>query len=373
MVSGARRIAVKLLVCGRILWLALSRYGDPVRTARALWRLSGAKSRYRPWIARKYARVGRQYYTDFYVPGWPSRAFDRFIEGELDRVLPFRGSAPRLQTVILAITKKCGFRCEHCCEWDALNGAESLTRDDLRGVLADFQRRGAAQVLLSGGEPLHRFDDVVHLLETAETTTAFWVVTSGYGFTADRAVRLRRAGLAGVVLSLDHWDRMLHDRFRGYAGAYDGVEQAAGHAHRAGLAVCLSLCPTRDFVSPENLDRYAQTARRLGAAFIQVVEPKAVGHYAWRDVDLGPTQRRDLEAFYWRVNTDPGLCEMPLVAYPDFTRRRVQCFGAGNRLVYMDTDGQLHPCPFCRTSSRSAIGNLDDALASMCAAGCPSI
>ena len=89
-------------------------------------------------------------------------------------------------------------------------------------------------------------------------------------------MRLRRAGLTGVTLSLDRWDRRLHDRFRGYSGAYECVVRAAEEAQRAGLALCLSLCPTREFVSPDNLDRYAQVARRMGAAFIQIVEPKAV-------------------------------------------------------------------------------------------------
>jgi MoaA/NifB/PqqE/SkfB family radical SAM enzyme len=357
MVSGLRKAAAKVGIWSRIGWLALRCYRNPLRAAAAIRRMLAERARRQPWTTRKYAYAGGRYFWDFYAPGWPSAAFDRFVEGELNRLAPSRRSQPRLQTLIFAITKRCPLRCEHCCEWDALNHAETLSPDAIRDILTRFQTRGVAQVLLSGGEPLQRFDDLIGLLGAASPGTDFWILTSGHALTRERAERLRQAGLTGVALSLDHWNRQAHDRFRGIPTAFDGVERAAAHARRAGLLVALSLCPTREFVSRENLDEYARTARRLGAAFVQILEPKAIGHYAGRDVQLDASQIGLLEEFYLRLNTDSAYREMPAVAYIDRSRRNARCFGAGDRFAYVDTDGDVHPCPFCRAPAGNALAD----------------
>ena len=290
-----------------------------------------------------------------------------------ERIAPFRASQPALQTLIFAITKRCPLRCEHCCEWDALNQQETLSSSEIGAAIARFQKRGVAQVLLSGGEPLQRFDDLIALLNSAAAESDFWILTSGFGLTPERAGRLRQAGLTGVALSLDHWNRDAHDRFRGLNGSFEWVERAAANAHGAGLLVALSLCPTRDFVSRENLDEDARTAQRLGAGFVQILEPRPVGHYRGRDVQLTEPHIALLEEFYLRLNSDSSCVNMPAVAYADRTRRRTRCFGAGDRYAYVDTDGRLHPCPFCRTPAGSVLGaGLDSALQTLQANGCPT-
>jgi MoaA/NifB/PqqE/SkfB family radical SAM enzyme len=200
-----------------------------------------------------------------------------------------------------------------------------------------------------------------------------WILTSGHGLSSDRAARLRLAGLTGIAFSLDHWDPASHDRFRGLAGAYASVERGAAYARSAGLLVTLSLCPTRAFVSAENLDRYAQLARQLRASFIQILEPKAIGRYAGADVALTEPQQRLLEEFADRLNFDPKYLDFPAAGYADFTKRSIACFGAGDRYIYIDTDGGLNPCPFCRVSAGSALdGDFNAALARLRLAGCPA-
>ena len=371
MVSGPRKAMAKLGIWTRIVWLALRCYRSPVCAARALRRMLAERARHRTWTTLKYAHAGGRYFWDFYAPGWPSVAFDRFIEAELNRLAPFRASPPRLQTLIFAITKRCPLQCEHCCEWDALNQHETLSPNAIHDVLARFQERGVAQVLLSGGEPLQRFEDLINLLSSASAETDFWILTSGYGLTPERAARLRTSGLTGVALSLDHWDGPAHDRFRGFDGSFDWVQRAAANARQAGLLVALSLCPTRAFVSRENLERYARTAQQLGAGFVQILEPRAVGHYAGRDVQLAEPHIALLEEFYLRLNTDPSCRTMPAVAYAERTRRSARCFGAGDRYAYVDTDGRIHPCPFCRAPAGSALGGaLDGVLTTLQANGC---
>ncbi len=374
MVAGWRQRLARLRLWWHVLRLALGCL-HPRQVPGALRALHAERARVRLGTRFKYARFGGRWHWDLHAPAWPSPAFDAYVRRELGRVATPDTSPAGLQTVIVAITKRCPLRCEHCCEWPVLNRPETLSRAELVTLIARLQELGVAQVMLSGGEPLQRFDDLCHVLAGARPTSDFWLLSSGVGLTPERARRLRAAGLRGVALSLDHHDPQAHDAFRGRPGAFAAVSAAAAAVRAADLALALSLCPTRAFVSGSALRRYAEQARALGAGFVQLLEPKAVGHFAAQDVALDDAQRAELEDFCLRLNHDPAARGLPLVSYPDFTRRRVGCQGAGQRYAYIDTDGLLHACPFCRTpAGRVLAGEPQDfarLLDDLRARGCP--
>jgi MoaA/NifB/PqqE/SkfB family radical SAM enzyme len=376
-IRGPRKAVAVARVALRVIWLALRAYRHPARAARAILRLTTTMrqwtttkpGRRRVWTSHKCVQASGRYFWDLYAPGFPSAAFDRSIERELDAVDPL-GTPTGLQTAIVAITRRCSLACEHCFEGDALNHPDVLSTEDVLEIVRRVKQRGAAQMFFSGGEPLQRFGDLVTFTAAASPGTDVWVLTSGRGLTAGRARRLREAGLTGVAISLDHWDAAAHDRFRGTPGAFDGVRRAAADARAAGLVVALSLCPTRSFVTAANLDRYGDTARAIGAAFIQILEPRSVGRYADRDVALDPAQQRLLEAFCDRLNAGDRTGALPGVRYLDWSRRSFGC-GGGDRYVYIDTGGEMHPCPFCRAPGVRALDHdIDTALSRLKAAGC---
>ena len=381
-VRGLRKAFVIAQMLARIAWLAFRTSRSPLRTVIALRRLLAALQteqwatpthrRARLWTSQKFVFSSGRYFWDFYAPGWPSVAFDRCIERELVRVDPL-GRPPGLNTIFIAITRRCALKCEHCFEWDVLNRPESLSATELQEIMRRVQSCGTAQIVFSGGEPLQRFADLLTLAASASTESDVWVQTSGLGLSAEKARRLREAGVTGISLSLDHWDAEGHDRFRGLPGTFKSVKRAARHARDAGLLVALSLCPTRSFVTAENLQHYAETARSLGASFIQMLEPKAIGHYAGQDVALAPAQQRVLEEFCERLNTDPAARDLPTVEYMDWSARELGCCGAGDRYAYIDTDGGLHACPFCRTPGLRVLDqDINAALSTLQANGCPA-
>jgi len=71
--------------------------------------------------------------------------------------------------------------------------------------------------------------------------------------------------------------------------------------------------------------QYAQLARRLGTAFIQLLEPKAVGHYAGKAVGLPVAQQKILKDFYLKLNYSRAYQHLPMVVYYDYQRRRAGC------------------------------------------------
>jgi MoaA/NifB/PqqE/SkfB family radical SAM enzyme len=357
----------------RTAWLALRLYRNPFRAAAALKRLHASVAQFLPSMARKAATAGGRVFVSLYLPGWPSKAFDRCIERELHRTLPVTGRPAGLRAVIVAITRRCALRCEHCVEWDALNQPEGMTAEELQTITRQLRHRGVAQVFLSGGEPLQRFDVLLDLVASMADESDVWVLSSGRGLTTDRARRLREAGLTGVALSLDHWDAEMHDRFRGRPGSFEAVKRAAAQVCDAGLLLTLSLCPVKGFVLADNLDRYAALARSLGASFIQILEPKAVGHYAGQDVELEPAQQQVLAEFTARLNLDPAAHDLPGVGFLDGLARGGGCRGGGNQYAYLDTGGSLHACPFCRDNPVPLLGkDIDQAFADLEARGCPA-
>jgi MoaA/NifB/PqqE/SkfB family radical SAM enzyme len=381
-VSGWERRAVQARVLADVGRLALRRYRDPVRAAgavRSLARLRSTVREGRP--TPRIARVGGRWFSHLHAPGWPSATFEKFIDNEFARMDDARGGngnglaphPPRLQCVIVAVTRQCPLRCEHCCEWDVLNQDDALSMDAQAEIVERFQALGVTQIQFSGGEPLTRADDIARVVAGARPGTDFWILTAGVGLTAARARQLRAAGLTGVCVSLDHWDADEHNRFRGFGRAFEWVGRAAASAREAGLVLSVTLCPTRGFVSDANLARYLATASRLGADFIQILEPRPIGHFAGQDVALRPDEQAVLERFFVEVNFSRAHRRMPIVVYPGLANRRVGCVGAGTRYAYVDTDGEMHPCPFCRRPSGSVLGrDFQRDLVALGASGCPA-
>ncbi len=355
MVHGLYKKMIKAGIWINIFLLALYTARYPLKIFRALKKLRDMRDSFRGnHSIIKYAKVDNKFYHTFYAPGWPSKAFSKYIIKHLQK-LDSTNTSATLQTVLFAITKKCGYKCEHCFEWDALNKPETLSREDLLSVIHSFQDLGITQLQLSGGEPLNRFSDMVYILQNIRKGTEVWLFTSGYKLTQERAAILKREGLTGVSISLDHWIPELHNTFRGRQNAFEWVEQAVANANKHKLVVCLSLCTTNEFINSNNLLEYAELAKKWGVSFIQLLEPRAVGHYAGKDISLQKDKIAMLEDFYTTYNYDKTYNDYPSIVYHGFYNRRVGCGAGGKNYVYIDTDGDVHNCPFCQRKLFSAL------------------
>lgn len=374
LVRGFHKLFVGLMIRLNIVAIAFKHYYYPSKVKAVLRKLESLRRKYMgDYNLTKLVKVDGRYYWDMHAPGWPSRAFTNYNEGEMNRILPFRSKTDYLNSMILAITKKCPLRCQHCYEWDELNKREKLTLNDLKKIVAKFQENGkrVAQIQFSGGEPLSRFDDLIELLKSAKKGTDLWVVTSGFKLTLEKAHELKHAGLTGLSISLDHFDPAFHNAFRGSEESFNWVMKAVENAHLANLVVILSICPTKSFVNEHNMKQYALLAKKLGAAFILMIEPRNAGRYAGQHVALTEDQEKILENFFLKMNYDPEYADMPVVSYHGYHQRRVGCFGSGDRYLYIDTDGDVHVCPFCRQKLGNILeSTIDESIEKLKNAGC---
>ncbi|OMP30736.1 hypothetical protein BKM32_10895 [Mangrovimonas sp. DI 80] len=376
MISGLRMRWVHFRLKLTLLKVAMVCYRNPLDWLRSLRYLVVLRKRFLGnYRLRKMACFNGEYFMGLYTPGWNNDIYKRFIASQLHDFKPIeKGLVNRFNTVFLSVTKKCALQCEHCYEWEHLNKKDTLSDTELIDIIKKLQGQGVSQIQLSGGEPLLQMETLIKLLHRADTkSTNFWVVTSGFKLTLENAKRLKKAGLKGVIVSLDHHEEEKHNRFRHFKDAYYWVEQALTNSQNAGLVTALSLCATKTFISEANLMSYMELAKILGVSFVQLLEPKAVGHYAQKEVSLDEAHIAILEDFFLKMNFGPNYKDMPILSYHGYYQRRQGCFSAGLKGMYIDSDGDMNACPFCHKKTGKVLDvNYENHLEVLKAEGCPT-
>lgn len=339
--------------------IILKETGSVIHFVRALRKLIRFKNQFlEDSPINKLIRVNNTYYWDVYQAGFPGSAFNQNISWLVKRHLSGENhTGKNIRFVMLAITKKCPLNCEHCYEWDEINRRETLSPRDLVKIVSKYQSLGASQFFIGGGEPLSRFRDLLELLKNARKASDFWLTTSAYGLSHSKALELKKAGLTGVIVSLDHFNPESHNTFRGNHKSFDHVVNGIINAQQAGLVTALSICTTREFISKNNLETYLELAKQLNVGFIQLVEPRAEGRYKDKDVMLRSHEYEILDEFYLRVNSQTKYQGYPKIIHPSYDQRKYGCAGAGSRFIMIDTDGYLNACPFCRSKKVHALDN----------------
>ncbi|MFY7667733.1 MAG: hypothetical protein ACOVQG_03255, partial [Crocinitomicaceae bacterium] len=133
-------------------------------------------------------------------------------------------------------------------------------------------------------------------------------------------------------------------------------------------------CVTNEFCSEEDLFQYLYFAARQQVAFVQMLEPRATGNYEGKDVLLTNENKAILELFYEKINSNKEFKTLPILQYTGYQQRKKGCAGAGNRYIYIDTDGYVQSCPFCRNKkSHFLTGDLKRDLSELKLEGCDYI
>ncbi|MBU3660583.1 MAG: radical SAM protein [Flavobacteriales bacterium] len=317
----------------------------------------------------KYVKHNNQVYINCNIPAIP---FSNFFERILNlATLSQDNPLSNLAIVQIGFTKKCPLNCEHCYEGKILNQPEVLTLEEHKQIVAKLQKNGVPMIQFGGGEPLNRFNDLIEVLKSADKSSDFWIYSSGYGLTIEKANQLKKVGLTGVSVSLDHYLEAEHNKFRRNDKSFKFAIEAIKNAQNAGLLTTMTICVTKSFCSLENLAAYHQLALELKVPFVQLMEPRATGNYEGQNVQLNPEQFKIMEDFYISRNTEKQFKHFPIIQYTGYQQRVKSCGGAGKRYIYIDTDGYTMACPFCQSrKSHFLNGTLLEDIKSLKGEGC---
>lgn len=113
---------------------------------------------------------------------------------------------------------------------------------------------GVGTIVLSGGEPMLRYDGLLELLESGDKCLSdFHIHTSGYGVTPEKALALKNSGLIAAGVGLDDLDQKRLDLFRGYQNAFREATTAIKYFLDAGVFTYLNNCLTQDLIHSGDL------------------------------------------------------------------------------------------------------------------------
>jgi heme d1 biosynthesis radical SAM protein NirJ len=158
-----------------------------------------------------------------------------------------RGAGPVKPVVIWNLTRRCNLRCRHCYTTSAdVAFPGELTHAQAMDVLGDLSDFRIPALILSGGEPLSRFD----FFELAERARALSfrhlsLSTNGTRLTGETADRVAALGFDYVGISLDGVGAT-NDWFRGKEGAFDEALEGVRACKARGVKVGLRFTITDD-------------------------------------------------------------------------------------------------------------------------------
>lgn len=298
-----------------------------------------------------------------YSPPIGGAGYGRYLRG-LQR-MSRRDWVPLVAHV--SVSDRCPYVCRRCS--NISRGPDDPPRGTLVRLFDQLRAAGTARVALTGGEPLVR-EDLEDLVAACGPELSPLLFTSGWGLGADRARRLRQAGLTAAFISLEHFWADEHDRVRGRGGAWEQAVAAIRACLQAGIYTAAQAVVEPALLNDGTMDAYLQFCRRLGVDEVMLLEPIPVGHGRddresassapmppWPSADdhhpgISETDRQQLRNLHLRATRDatlPKVSSMSLLESPD-------CLGcqAGFSFLYITAQGEVFPCDFVPLS----VGNV---------------
>ena len=270
-----------------------------------------------------------------WIPPIPSRAFSRLADSRLRALLGRRTP----DQVTISITEECPNRCAHCALPNSGNKLR-LSPDTVNDIIGQILDMGTTLVIFDGGEPA-LYQELPELVASVDDRAISTLFTSGAGFTAKLARRLKEAGLYAVNVSLDSPIEAEHDAMRGRAGVFREAMQAIENALAAGLLVDLYVVLRRE--NMPHLQMFHELARRMGVHELTFFEVVCTGRWSERqNIALLPADHARLEDFVRNAGV-PRIFSVP-EAY-----KRFGCFAATN-WMHITPAGEVYPCSCYRES-----------------------
>ncbi|WP_425640011.1 radical SAM/SPASM domain-containing protein [Algoriphagus yeomjeoni] len=339
---------VRILMVINIWWLGVKLYKNPRTAYKVVKRLI---SNFQDMIGNKKLvrafEIEGKYSWDMFNPAWPTPGFNTFFTSHLQEIKPTDQSQLGLRRLLIAITKRCPLACEHCSEAGTLYNNDVLSCEEFVSRIDKYVKQGVGQLIYSGGEPLSRFNDLITLISRYKLRCDQWIYTSGFGLTLEKAHQLKQAGLNGAAISLDNHVEQNHNMFRGSSKSFFWVHDAVKNLQEAGVLVALNVCPTKTYIESAGVEELIELAKKWNVQIVNLLEPRAVGNYQDQDVELNVAHKDRLKKISDQFNFDRAYLNYPTVLYPAGYRAAKAC-GGGISYLFLDYDGTLYPCPFCK-------------------------
>jgi MoaA/NifB/PqqE/SkfB family radical SAM enzyme len=211
-------------------------------------------------------------------------------------------------TVIWQLTRQCELRCRHCPHpTDRAKNPQELTTYECYCLVNQVVQLSPARFIISGGDPLTR-DDVYQLVDHARRRGLDPAVTLSptANVTTEAIARLRRNGLARIIVSLEGASAESHEGSCGVPGSYLRTLHIIGTALTSGIDVEVNTLVTRDNIAV--LEAIYERIERLGVVAWNVHLPVLNAHVE----PLNSAQAAHVRGLVQRIRTR-GLTQVRII------------------------------------------------------------
>jgi len=267
-----------------------------------------------------------------------------------------------VKIVAWELTKKCMLNCKHCrAEAENISYENELSFDEAKLIIDSLSKELPVLLILTGGEPLMR-QDIFEIASYAYSKRIMVVMaTCGSLITNETICKLKASGVQKLSFSIDGFDELSHDEFRGQKGAFNEVVRAANLSKEHSMLFQINTTLTRS--NSQYLERINNFANELGAdlhdIFIMIPTGRAdnirdelldseqydeVLSWVAQEVLLARRKIRVTCAPHYSRIFNETSKKLGIVPNPN-SRKPSPCMG-GKNFFFISHTGQLYPCGF---------------------------
>jgi MoaA/NifB/PqqE/SkfB family radical SAM enzyme len=248
---------------------------------------------------------------------------------------------PRL--LLIDPTSTCNLKCQGCWAADYQKNS-NLTLEKLDELFTEAQKIGVLTIIMSGGEPLLRKNDIIRLCEK-HTKLTFGLYTNGTLIDEEFVKELVRLENLNVFVSIEGF-REDTDSRRGY-GTYDKVIAAMDLLKKHDIGFGFSICYHSKNYQTVSSDEFLDFLREKGAWFGWMFNYLPIG----RDADISLCCNAQQRAYVkQKIEDYHNRYRFTIIDFANSGHKAIGCVAAGNDFAHINSNGDLEPCAFCHYS-----------------------
>ena len=261
--------------------------------------------------------------------------------------------------MIISITSRCNLACAGCyMKQQREHQTPEMSQDLLCSIVSEAADLGVSVVVIAGGEPLLRKDEILSLAHSFPHIL-FPLFTNGLMIDKDSAGEIAKQKNIVPLISFEGF-RPDTDSRRG-SGIYDRLLTSCSVLKGNGIFFGCSVTVTRGNIDRVTEDRFIQGMVDAGARVFTFVEYVPI-EPGTEDLVLTRDQQKSLYAHMSAFEMQfPAL----FIGFPGDEEQYGGCLAAGRGFIHISSSGNVEPCPaapfsdasLTRVSLRDALGS----------------
>lgn len=248
---------------------------------------------------------------------------------------------PRL--MLVDPTSGCNLNCHGCWAAD-YSRSHRLTYERLDRLFTEAQKIGVLTIIMSGGEPMLRKDEILRLCNKHRKLT-FAMFTNGTLIDEPFVIEMAKAGNLNVFISIEG-TREETDARRG-TGTYDKVIAAMDLMKKHDIGFAFSTCYHSGNYKTVASDEFLDFLVAKGAWFGWMFNYLPIGCNS--DVDLC-CSAEEREWVARRIDEYQRRNRFAIIDFANSGHKAIGCVAAGSDFAHINAAGDLEPCAFCHYS-----------------------